>query len=57
MTTVDQLLGRSSGANSSPKSVLRQIGATNGKLSRSQIDTVMMAMAAAVSELRKAENV
>ena len=57
MTTVDQLLGRSSGANSSPKSVLRQIGATNGKLSRSQIDTVMMAMAAAISELRKAENV
>ena len=55
MKTVDQLLGRSSGANSSPKSVLRKVGITNGKLTRSQIEAVNIAMAVAISEIRKAE--
>ena len=55
MRNLDKLLGRSPTANSSPKSVLRQIGITKGSLTRAQIETVHIAMALALSEIRKAE--
>jgi hypothetical protein len=55
--TLDFMLGRRETSNTSPKSVFREIGRTRGeKLTREQCERATIAIAIALSEIRRAEN-
>ena len=55
--TLDFMLGRRETSNTSPKSVFREIGRTKGeKLTREQCERATIAIAIALSEIRREEN-
>jgi hypothetical protein len=54
--TLDFMLGRRDTSHSSPKSVAREIGRTKGeKLTREQCERLTIAVAFALSEIRRSE--
>ena len=55
--TLDFMLGRRETSNTSPKSVFREIGRTKGeKLTREQCERATIAIAVALSEVRRSED-